>query len=206
MKTLDKIVALIVVSILVVGYLIVNYAWVSGCPLTPPGLNVHYTFSEFEEVDDTGIYVSEVLEMNRGEMDQCSADNKLAIQSLDIYLMDNQGLTFWPPTNFTGNLWSLQDNYAGNWEEKVNWSTEIANDNGTEFPIHFENQMDNDFEKYGPYYDDSYIIDKLYLSVGDKIKVYGSGSEADGPAGSDWSVRIKFTPTDDPLIYDLVIP
>ena len=92
MKTLDKIVALIVVSILVVGYLIVNYAWVSGCPLTPPGLNVHYTFSEFEEVDDTGIYVSEVLEMNRGEMDQCSADNKLAIQSLAIYLMDNQAI------------------------------------------------------------------------------------------------------------------
>ena len=178
-------------------------SWVSACPLTHPGFNVRYTFSEFEEVDGTGIYVSEVLEMNRGEMDQCSADNKLAIKSLEIYLMDNQGLTAWPPSDVTETLWSLQDNYAGNWEEKVNWSTEIANDNGTEFPIHFENQIDDDFEKYG---DGKLGEDELYLSVGDKIKVYGSGSEADGPAGSDWSVRIKFTPTDDPLIYDLVIP
>ena len=178
-------------------------SWVSACPLTHPGFNVRYTFSEFEEVDGTGIYVSEVLEMNRGEMDQCSADNKLAIKSLEIYLMDNQGLTAWPPSDVTETLWSLQDNYAGNWEEKVNWSTEIANDNGTEFPIHFENQIDNDFEKYG---DGKLGVDELYLSVGDKIKVYGSGSEADGPAGSEWSVRIKFMPTDDPIIYDLEIP
>ena len=112
--------------------------------------------------------------------------------------MDYQGLT-----NFSENLWNLQDNYAGNISETVDLSAEIANDNGTEFPIHFENQIDNDFEKYG---DGKLGEDELYLSVGDKIKVYGSGSEADGPAGSEWSVRIKFTPTADPLIYDLEIP
>ena len=82
----------------------------------------------------------------------------------------------------------------------MDFSAEIANDNGTEFPIHFENQMDNDFEKY------SESRDELYLSVGDKIKVYGSGSEANGPAESDWTVRIKFTPTGDSITYDLVIP
>ena len=195
MKTLDKIVALVVVSILVVGYVIVNYAWVSSCPLTPPGLNVQYTFSEFEEVDDTGIYVSEVLEMDRGVIDQCSSDNKLTITSLDIYLMDNQGLT-----NFEGNLGSLQDNYAGNNSKRVDSSVEIANDNGTEFPIHFENQMDNDFEKYGE------SRDELYLSVGDKIKVYGSGSEANGPAESDWSIRIKWIAWGETIEDDLVIP
>ena len=195
MKTLDKIVALIVVSILVVGYLIVNYAWVSSCPLTPSGLNVQYTFSEFEEVDDTGIYVSEVLEMDRGVIDQCSSDNKLTITSLDIYLMDNQGLT-----NFEGNLGSLQDNYAGNNSKRVDSSVEIANDNGTEFPIHFENQMDNDFEKYGE------SRDELYLSVGDKIKVYGSGSEANGPAESGWSIRIKWIAWGETIEDDLVIP
>ena len=195
MKTLDKIVALVVVSILVVGYLIVNYAWVSSCPLTPSGLNVQYTFSEFEEVDDTGIYVSEVLEMDRGVIDQCSSDNKLTITSLDIYLMDNQGLT-----NFEGNLGSLQDNYAGNNSKRVDSSVEIANDNGTEFPIHFENQMDNDFEKYGE------SRDELYLSVGDKIKVYGSGSEANGPAENGWSIRIKWIAWGETIEDDLVIP
>ena len=184
-----------VVSILVVGYLIVNYAWVSSCPLTPSGLNVQYTFSEFEEVDDTGIYVSEVLEMDRGVIDQCSSDNKLTITSLDIYLMDNQELT-----NFEGNLGSLQDNYAGNNSKRVDSSVEIANDNGTEFPIHFENQMDNDFEKYGE------SRDELYLSVGDKIKVYGSGSEANGPAESGWSIRIKWIAWGETIEDDLVIP
>ena len=191
MKTLDKIVALIVVSILVVGYLIVNYAWVSSCPLTPPGLNVQYTFSEFEESNGTGVYVSEVLEMDRGEMYQCSSDNKVRLSSLEIYLMDNEGFT-----NSTWDLWSLQDNYAGNNSKRVDSSVEIANDNGTEFPIHFENQMDNDFEKYNY---------ELYLSVGDKIKVYGSGSEADGPAENGWSVRLGsgiYSITND----DLVIP
>ena len=160
-------------------------------------LNVKYTFSEFEEINGTGIYVSEVLEMRVG-INECSNDDKIPLNWLDIYLLDNQGLT-----NFTENLWNLQDNYAGNISETVDLSAEIANDNGTEFPIHFENQIDNDFEKYG---DGKLGEDELYLSVGDKIKVYGSGSEADGPAGSEWSVRIKFTPTADPLIYDLEIP
>ena len=188
MKTLDKIVALIVVSILVVGYLIVNYAWVSSCPLTPPGLNVQYTFSEFEEVDDTGIYVSEVLEMDRGEMYQCSSDNKVRLSSLEIYLMDNEGFT-----NSTWDLWSLQDNYAGNIEETVNLSSEIANDNGTIYPIHFESS-------------DLNSSSNPYLSVGDKIKVYGSGTEANGPAENGWYMRIKTIIWGDPLSNNLVIP
>jgi len=194
MKTLDKIVALIVVSILVVGYLIVNYAWVSSCPLTPSGLNVQYTFSEFEEVDDTGIYVSEVLEMDQDEVNECF-DNKVSLSVLWVELIDNEGVT-----NFEGNLGSLQDNYAGNNSKRVDSSVEIANDNGTEFPIHFENQMDNDFEKYGE------SRDELYLSIGDKIKVYGSGSEANGPAESGWSIRIKWIAWGETIEDDLVIP
>ena len=35
----------------------------------------------------------------------------------------------------------------------------------------------------------------LTLSVGDKIKIYGSGSEADGPAKEGWLLRIKYDPT-----------
>ena len=194
------IVGVCVLILLAVSWAVL-YSWVSGCDLAGRGPNVHYAFSEFEEINGTGVYVSEVLQMNRGKMDQCSNDNKIAIRSLDIYLMDNQGLT-----NFTGNLWSLQDNYAGNIEEKVNFSTEIRNDNGTLTPIHFENQMDNDFETYGESSDFRDNDDELYLSIGDKIKVYGSCSEANGPAESDWTVRIKFTPTGDSITYDLVIP
>jgi len=199
MNTFKSIAAIIIV--IVVGFLAVavNYSWVSGCDLSGRGPNVHYTFSEFEEINGTGIYVSEVLKMNRGEMDKCSTDNKIQLVEIELYLFDNRGFT-----NFTEKLSSLQDNYAGNYEEKVDLSAEIANDNGTEFPIHFENQMDNDFEKYGESSDLRH--DELYLSVGDKIKVYGSGSEANGPAENDWAVRIKFAPTSDSLTYDLLIP
>tara|TARA_B110000014_G_C19871617_1_gene451236 strand:- start:30 stop:605 length:576 start_codon:yes stop_codon:yes gene_type:complete len=191
MSPFKIIVAIIVALAVVIVAVAVNYSWVSGCPLVGRPPNVQYTFSEFEESNGTGVYVSEVLEMDRGEMYQCSSDNKVRLSSLEIYLMDNEGFT-----NSTWDLWSLQDNYAGNIEETVNLSSEIANDNGTIYPIHFENQMDNDFEKYNY---------ELYLSVGDKIKVYGSGSEADGPAENGWSVRLGsgiYSITND----DLVIP
>ena len=197
MSTFKNIAVFFVIVLILLVSAGVWYAWQGEplCPLVGRPPNVQYTFSEFEEVDDTGIYVSEVLEMDRGVIDQCSSDNKLTITSLDIYLMDNQGLT-----NFEGNLGSLQDNYAGNNSKRVDSSVEIANDNGTEFPIHFENQMDNDFEKYGE------SRDELYLSVGDKIKVYGSGSEANGPAESGWSIRIKWIAWGETIEDDLVIP
>ena len=201
MSPFKIIVAIIVALAVVIVAVAVNYSWVSGCPLDGRPPNVQYTFSVFEEINGTGVYVSEVLEMNRGEMDKCSSDNKVAINLLYIYLMDNQGLTI-----FEEEVSNLQDNYAGNKSKQVNSSAEIANDNGTLYPIHFENQMDNDFEKYGPYYNDSYIIDKLYLSVGDKIKVYGSGSEADGPAENGWSVRIITEGFFYITYNDLVIP
>ena len=197
----------IVLILLAVSWFVL-YTWLpTNCWDVSGGPNVKYTFSEFEEINGTGVYVSEVLEMDRGEMDQCSSDNKLAINSLDIYLFDNQHIDGpVSAANFTGNLGSLQDNYAGNIEEKVNFSAEITNDNGTLTPIHFENQMDNDFEKYGESSDFRDNEDELYLSVGDKIKVYGSGSEANGPAESGWSLRIKWFPVGDSITNDLVIP
>jgi len=162
------------------------YAWQGGpgCPLVgiSPFASVQYTFSEFEEINGTGIYVSEVLEMDQDEVNECF-DNKVSLSVLWIELIDNEGVT-----NFIELSKRLQDNYAGNIEEKVNLAKKVANDNGTEFPIHFENQMDNDFEKYG---DGEPFGDILYLSIGDKIKVYGSGSEANGPAENGWSLQIR---------------
>ena len=201
MNNIKNVAVFFVIVLILLASLAVWYAWQSGplCPLVgrSPFENVEYTFSEFEEINGTGVYVSEVLEMDRGEMYQCSSDNKVMLIWLDVHLMDNEGFT-----NFTGNLWYLQDNYAGNIEEEVKLSAEIANDNGTEFPIHFENQMNNDFEKYG---EGNPGGDQLYLSIGDKIKVYGSGSEANGPAKNGWSVQIGSGHYDMPN-DDLVIP
>tara|TARA_Y100001960_G_scaffold257074_1_gene275956 strand:- start:44 stop:646 length:603 start_codon:yes stop_codon:yes gene_type:complete len=162
------------------------YAWQvgPGCLLVgvSPFASVQYTFSEFEEINGTGIYVSEVLEMDQEEVNECF-DNKVSLSVLWVELIDNEGVT-----NFIELSKRLQDNYAGNIEENVNLAKKVANDNGTEFPIHFENQMDNDFEKYG---DGEPFGDSLYLSIGDKIKVYGSGSEANGPAENGWSLQIR---------------
>ena len=197
-----------VVSILVLAFVITKYAWVQACGVGWNGNpNMQYIFSDFEEINGTGVYVSEVIGMepsDNGKGDQCRNDKKVRLNEVDIYLFDNQGLR-----NFTGNLGSLQDNYAGNNSKRVDSSVEIANDNGTEFPIHFENQMDNDFEKYGesaPTWQEVVREDELYLSVGDKIKVYGSGSEANGPAESGWSIRIKWIAWGETIEDDLVIP
>ena len=181
MKTLDKIVALMVVSILVLAFVITKYAWVQGCGMGWNGNpNMQYIFSDFEEINGTGVYVSEVIGMepsDNGKGDQCRNDNKVRLNEVDIYLFDNQGLT-----NFTGNLGSLQNN-----------SAEIANDNGTLYPIHFESS-------------DLNSSSNPYLSVGDKIKVYGSGSEAKGPAENGWYIRIETIIWGDPLSNNLVIP
>ena len=200
MSTIKNVAVFFVIVLILLVSAGVWYAWqTDSCPLVgrSPFENVKYTFSEFEEINGTGVYVSEVLEMDRGEMYQCSSDNKVLLVWLDVHLIDNEG-----SRNFTGNLWYLQDNYAGNISETVDLSAEIANDNGTEFPIHFENQMNNDFEKYGK---GNLGGDQLYLSIGDKIKVYGSGSEADGPAENGWSVQIGSGHYDMPNT-DLVIP
>ena len=198
MSTIKNVAVFFVIVLILLVSAGVWYAWQGGpgCPLVgiSPFASVQYTFSEFEEINGTGIYVSEVLEMDQDEVNECF-DNKVSLSVLWVELIDNEGVT-----NFIELSKRLQDNYAGNIEEKVNLTKKVANDNGTEFPIHFENQMDKDFEKYGE------SRAELYLSVGDKIKVYGSGSEANGPAESDWSIRIKWIAWGETIEDDLVIP
>ena len=185
MSTIKNVAVFFVIVLILLVSAGVWYAWqTDSCPLVgrSPFENVEYTFSEFEEINGTGIYVSEVLEMDQEEVNECF-DNKVSLSVLWVELIDNEGVT-----NFIELSKRLQDNYAGNIEENVNLAKKVANDNGTEFPIHFENQMDNDFEKYG---DGEPFGDSLYLSIGDKIKVYGSGSEANGPAENGWSLQIR---------------
>ena len=203
MSTIKNVAVFFVIVLILLVSAGVWYAWQvgPGCLLVgvSPFASVQYTFSEFEEINGTGIYVSEVLEMDQEEVNECF-DNKVSLSVLWVELIDNEGVT-----NFIELSKRLQDNYAGNIEENVNLAKKVANDNGTEFPIHFENQMDNDFETYGESSDFRDNDDELYLSIGDKIKVYGSGSEADGPSEKGWSVQIGSGHYDMPNT-DLVIP
>ena len=45
-----------------------------------------------------------------------------------------------------------------------------------------------------------------YVSKGDKIMVYGSGSEADGPASEGWKIKLKYTWTGDQIVSDFLLP
>jgi len=150
------------------------------------------TFSELKQENGTGIYVTEVLEVD-GE-GSCG----LRWDYWGLYLIDDEDLTY--HHEIGGSM--IIDNYSGNntfyWTQEElsfqrNLSAQISNDNGTEFPIHIQNEMTGSREVYN--HSSMHPRQWLTFSVGDKIKIYGSGSEADGPAKEGWLLRIKYDPT-----------
>ena len=153
------------------------------------------TFSELKQENDNGIYVTEVLEME----DEKSCGSRW--EDFYLYLMNDEDLTYYDAIGV-----NIIDNYSGNntfhWTQEElsferNRSAQISNDNGTVFPIHIQNEMTGDRETYN--HSSRSPKHWLTLSVGDKIKIYGSGSEADGLAREGWSLKIKYDPTGETL-------
>ena len=154
------------------------------------------TFSELKQENDNGIYVTEVLEIE--DEGSCNPRYGLRWGYIDLSLMNDEDLTYYEATGV-----NIIDNYSGNntfhWTQEElsferNLSAQISNDNGTEFPIHIQNEMTGDSEDYNVTGDGNNIQYPRYsltISVGDKIKIYGSGSDADGPAREGWSLRIS---------------
>ena len=160
------------------------------------------TFSEIKQENGTGIYVTEVLEVD-GE-GSCG----LRWDYWGLYLIDDEDLTY--HYEIGGSM--IIDNYSGNntfyWTQEElsferNLSAQISNDNGTEFPIHIQNEMTGSREVYN--HSSKHPRQWLTFSVGDKIKIYGSGSEADGPAIVGWSLRIMYYPTGE-IVSKINIP
>ena len=154
-------------------------------------------FSDVKEEDNSGIYTTEVLDIDGGGQ-PCQSGGS-GWRYFYLYLIDDEDLTYYTAT---GN--DIIDNYSGNntfyWTQEElsferNLSAQISNDNGTVFPIHIQNEMTGDRETYN--HSSWSPRHWLTFSVGDKIKIYGSGSEADGPAREGWSLRIKWDITGD---------
>ena len=160
-------------------------------------------FSEFKKENNSGIYTTEIIEYERTE--NCTN----AWKNMYIYLLDAEGVAHGDedPDNFRDEGWfdggKFIANYEGENPNNINMTSNIANDtNGTKYPLRIINNMSGE-----PY--ESYIVASewregsydygLKLSVGDKIIVYGSGSEADGIAREGWSLRIKYEPTGETL-------
>ena len=150
------------------------------------------TFSELKQEKDNGIYVTEVLEIE--DEGSCNLQYGLRWAYIDLYLMNDEDLTYYDAIGV-----NIIDNYSGNntfhWTQEElsferNLSAQISNDNGTEFPIHIQNEMTGDREDYN--HSSKYPRYSLTISVGDKIKIYGSGSDADGPAREGWSLKIRY--------------
>jgi len=150
------------------------------------------TFSELKQENDNGIYVTEVLEIE--DEGSCNLQYGLRWTYIDLFLMNDEDLTYYEAIGV-----NIIDNYSGNntfhWTQEElsferNLSAQISNDNGTEFPIHIQNEMTGDREDYN--HSSNYPRYSLTISVGDKIKIYGSGSDADGPAREEWSLKIRY--------------
>ena len=172
------------------------FAWYHPIGNLTPCDTPTIVFSDVKEEDNSGIYTTEVL-----EIDSEGSCGSSRWGDFYLYLIDDEDLTYYDAIGM-----DIIDNYSGNntfyWTQEElsferNLSAQISNDNGTVFPIHIQNEMTGDREDYnhsairgGPKH-------WLTLSVGDKIKIYGSGSETDGPAREGWSLRIKFNITGD---------
>jgi len=193
---MNKVTKAAVGVIIILGFVLFTtwfYAWPLDSGLTrceTPTI----VFSEVKEEDNSGIYTTEVLDIDGAV--QCGGSGW---RYFYLYLIDGEDLTYYTAT---GN--DIIDNYSGNntfyWTQEElsferNLSAQISNDNGTVFPIHIQNEMTGDRETYN--HSSWSPRHWLTLSVGDKIKIYGSGSEADGPAREGWSLRIKWDITGD---------
>ena len=72
----------------------------------------------------------------------------------------------------------------------------------------FQNFQNMSFEIKGDLYSDVECHGKINGMdlLGDKIMVYGSGSEADGPASEGWKIKLKYTWTGDQIGSDFLLP
>lgn len=193
-KAISALVIIALIVLIVPGILYTGTTPLAGCSGAPS-----VVLSEFKEENNSGIYTAEILEYEKTD---CSN----AWKNMYIYLLDAEGVAHGDEDLDNGSYgWfnggKFIANYGGENPNNINMTSNIANDtNGTKYPLRIINNMSG-----GPY--ESYISAwregsydyGLKLSVGDKIIVYGSGSEADGIAREGWSLRIKYELTGETL-------
>ena len=165
--------------------------------------------SEFEKGNGTGLYTMELAAgPNLADHDDPCDPEFIPTTQIRVYLLDLEGNTY-----FNAYLYQLDVSFSGDdcdsgfKDDMVNQSSNVSKDNGTLFPVHFVNSIDDSLGEN--YSDGPACISKTYLSKGDKIVVYGSGSEADGPARGGWTLRLIYEPGSsggDPIGPDFVLP
>ena len=75
----------------------------------------------------------------------------------------------------SGSEFGIDTSYAGEDDQLKDRATNVSNDDGSVYPVHFS---DNDRDGF--------------LSAGDQFMVYGMGNSANGPAADNWKLDIQF--------------
>ena len=209
----QKSVALVIAFIAILGLIIaaVYYAWMSspicGGAYSPPSSSYIYE-SAFVEVNGTGLYTMELAAgPNPADYDDHCDPELITTTEIIVHLVDLEG-----NTHFQHSLYQLDVSFSGDEcdsdfkDNMVNQSSNVSKDNGTLFPVHFVNSIDASLGEGIPHALEPDCLVKTYLSKGDKIVVYGSGSEADGPASGGWKLRLTFVYDGYQLGPDFVLP
>ena len=153
--------------------------WVTGetsdCPepYIPPAL----TF--FVQEGSNGIYYAEVIQVSE----------QRPLEDYSFFLKDETGSTYVGTGLGFGEVamqivggeeHGIDMAYGGDDEQLQNRATNVSNDDGSAYPVHF-----NDNDRSGT------------LSAGDQFMVYGSGTGANGPAADNWRLDILDNTTGD---------
>jgi len=197
-KSVVLVISLIFVISVIAGsvfYIFYNYAY-GGCAImNPPSPNIDFLLeSEFEKGNGTGLYTMELATgPNLANHDDDCDPELIKIDKIRVSLLELDRTTYYYAELYhidvnQGRFSSDDCDYK---DALANHSSNILKDNGTLFPVHFVNSIDDSLGEGIPHAFEPDCLVKTYLSKGDKFVVYGSGSEADGPASGGWT--IKFT-------------
>ena len=156
----------------------------------------HYSFEESEifiwnssftplivfscQEGSDGVYHIDVIRVN--------GDNH-PLEDYSFFLKDETGSTYVGAGHGFGEVamqivggeeHGIDMAYGGDDEQLQNRATNVSNDDGSEYPVHF-----NDNDRDGK------------LSAGDQFLVYGNGNAASGPAADNWRLDIQFDASGD---------
>jgi len=137
----------------------------------PPEPSAPFATFLVEESSD-GTYHVEVLQVT----------DQYDLADFKYYLKDETGSTYVGGNGFgeialqviAGEEHGIENTYDGDDDRLENRASNISADDGTDFPVHFS---DNDRDGK--------------LSAGDQFTVYGTGTEANGPAEDNWRLDIQ---------------
>ena len=132
----------------------------------------------FVEESSSGVYHVNVIKVSKQE----------DLAGFSYFLKDTTGSTYVGGNGFGeiamqivgGQEHGIDTSYTGDDTQLESRATNVSEDDGTDYPVHFS---DNDRD------------DKL--SAGDQFMVYGTGNSANGPASDNWKLDIQFDASGD---------